>query len=271
MAKFKLTAENYYSAEANRRYFSVSQYKSFCECPAKTMAMIRGEYEQPPTEAMLVGSYVDSYFEGTLDEFKAEHPDIFTRKGELKAPFVKAEEIIDRIEADELFTTHMSGEKQVIKTAKMFGAPWKIKMDSYHPDEQIDDLKIMRSLERVMGKSFVEHWGYDIQMAVYSKVEYLANRRKNKKMLPTFLDVATKEDEVDIEIVHIPFWQHDECLAEVEKNMPRFIAYKNGELEAPRCGVCAYCRRTKKLTEPISFEEVGFSNRELALMEGKIF
>jgi hypothetical protein len=186
----------------------------------------------------------------------------------------------------------MSGKKQVIKTATLFGVPWKIKIDSYlSPDDvrrlvekfpdnakyfieghgAIDDLKIMRSLERIMGVSFVSHWGYDLQTAIYSEIEYLANRKKNKQRLPTFLSVATKEDETDLEIVHIPHWRHQECLADVEKNMPKFIAYKNGELEAPRCGVCAYCRSTKKLTAPIDFESVGFNNRELALMRGEVW
>lgn len=266
----KLTNENYFSPEANREFFSVSQYKTFLDCPARAMAEIRGEYKPPMTTALLVGSYVDAYFEGTLDKFKEEHSEIFKKDGTLKADYVQAEQIIERIEADELFMEYMSGKKQVIKTAELFGAKWKIKIDAYHADK-IVDLKIMRSLERIMGKSFVEHWGYDIQMAIYSEIEFLASRRKNKKRLPTYLAVATKEDVTDLEIIHIPHWRHEECLSDVEKNMPKFIAYKNGELEAPGCGVCPYCRSVKKLAGPISFEDVGFSNKELALMQGKIF
>lgn len=267
----RLTNDNYFSPEASREYFSVSQYKTFLDCPARAMAEIRGEYERPMTTALLVGSYVDAYFEGTLDSFREEHPEIFKKDGSLKADYIQAETIIERIEADELFMEYMSGKKQVIKTATMFGAKWKVKIDAYHPCDKIVDLKVMRSLERIMGKSFVEHWMYDLQMAVYSEVEYLASRRKKIQRLPTYLAVATKEDETDLELVHIPHWRHQECLADVKKNMPKFIAYKNGELEAPRCGVCAYCRSTKKLTAPISFEDVGFSNKDLALMRGENF
>ena len=32
-------------------------------------------------------------------------------------------------------------------------------------------------------------------------------------------------------------------------------AYKRGELEAPRCEKCAYCRETKKLSRVISADE----------------
>lgn len=266
----KLTNDNYFSPEASLEYLGVSQYKAFLDCPARAMAEIRGEYKPPMTTALLVGSYVDAYFEGTLDKFKEEHSEIFKKDGTLKADYVQAEQIIERIEADELFMEYMSGKKQVIKTAELFGAKWKIKIDAYHADK-IVDLKTMRSLERIMGKSFVEHWGYDIQMAIYSEIEFLASRRKNKERLPTYLAVATKEDVTDLEIIHIPHWRHEECLSDVEKNIPRILAYKSGELEAPGCGVCPYCRSVKKLTAPIDFEMVGYSNKELALMEGKIF
>ena len=266
----KLTNSNYYGPKANKEYFSVSQYKDFLDCPARALATARGEYKSPMTEAMLIGSYIDSYFEGELNKFKKEHPEIFnSRTGELKAAYQRANDIIKRCEADDLFMEYVTGSKQVIMTAEMFGAPWKIKMDVYRKDERIVDLKIIRSLERIMGISFIEFWGYDTQMAVYSEVERIFTKRENN--LSTYLAVATKEDTTDIDIIHIPHWRREECLADVGKNMPRLIAYKSGELEAPGCGVCAYCKQNKKLKAPTEFEYVGFSNKDLALMEGKIF
>ena len=38
MARFKLTAENYYSPEANMRFMSASQFKAFRKCEAAAMA-----------------------------------------------------------------------------------------------------------------------------------------------------------------------------------------------------------------------------------------
>ena len=81
----QINQENYYSEDANRKYFSVSQYKSFMNCEARAMAEISGEYERPVTKALLVGSFVDRYFEGTLDEFMKENPGIYTRRRELRA------------------------------------------------------------------------------------------------------------------------------------------------------------------------------------------
>ena len=113
------------------------------------MEKLKERWEEPKSKALMVGSYVDSYFEGTLDSFKANNPDLFKRDGGLKAEYVKADEIIERIERDAYFMKYMSGEKQVIMTGELFGAKWKIKIDSYIPDVAIVDLKVMASITRL--------------------------------------------------------------------------------------------------------------------------
>ena len=79
----KLTRKNYHSEEANRQYWSASLIKQMLICPAAAMAM----EPAPPSTALLVGSYIDSYFEGpkSFERFKAEHPEIFKKDGTLKA------------------------------------------------------------------------------------------------------------------------------------------------------------------------------------------
>ena len=238
---------------------SVSQYKQFRKCEAAAMAELKCDWKRPKSTALLVGSYVDSYFEGTLNAFKLENPEIFKRDGSLKADYIQAEEIIARIEADEKFTYYMSGEKQRIFTRELFGVPWKIKVDSLLPDK-IVDLKVMKSMERIMGKSFVEYWGYDLQMAVYS-----ATHGGN---LDTFLAVATKQTPSDLEVIHIPQWRREELLEEVERFLPHIIDVKSGKIEPERCGVCEYCRATKKIKEPIDFELVGLSLAERKALFG---
>lgn len=255
-----LTNENYYSLEANREYLSVSQYKDFTTCEAMAMATIRGEWVRPKTTALLVGSYIDSWFEGTLGEFLATHPEVFKKDGTLKAEFVQAEELISFAQEDPLFMEYMAGKKQVILTRELFGTPWKIKIDSYHPGEKIVDLKVMRAMERIMGKSFVEHWRYDLQMAIYSAVE--------GKDLDTYLAVLTKQDPPDKELIHIPHWRRAELLEEVERDMPHILDVKRGKVPPMRCGVCEYCRATKTLTEPIDFEMVGLSTHEIRAILG---
>lgn len=258
-----LTNDNYYSDEANFEYMSVSQYKQFLKCEAAAMAQIRGEWEFPKTTALLVGSYIDSWFEGTLDEFKERNPEIFKKDGSLKADFVQAEQIIEFLKADPIFMYYMSGEKQTIFTGELFGAKWKIKIDSLLPD-RIVDLKIMRSMERIMGRSFVEHWGYDLQMAIYSAIYKISTG----KDLDTYLAVATKQTPSDKEIIHIPLWRREELLEDVKRNMPRIIEVKSGKAEPERCCVCEYCRATKKIKGPIDFELVGLSTAEKKALLG---
>ena len=248
-----LTKENYFSKEANSVYMSVSQFKQFKKCEAKGMAMLDEEWETPKTTALLVWSYVDAHFEGSLDLFRAQNPEIFTQKGELKSQFRQAEDIINRIERDKLFMEYMSGEKQVIMTGDIFGVPFKIKIDSYLPDK-IVDLKIMRDFEPIYveGKgrvSFIEAWGYDIQAAVYQEIV----KQNTGKQLPFYIAAATKEtDGADIQIIKMEQSELDVCLELMEDDVKRFALIKNGIIEPERCERCDYCKHTKVLTAPIS-------------------
>lgn len=260
-----LVAENYYSQEANLEYFSVSQFKQFEKCEAQAMAIIRGEFQYPTSIAMLIGSYVDAHFEGTLSIFKAQHPEIMnSRTGELKADFQKANEIIQRCESDPFFMEYLRGSKQAVFTEAMFGTKWKAKLDVYLPGERIVDLKCMRSMERIMGKSFVDHWAYDLQLAVYQNLVFI----RTGKVLPVYLAVVTKEDYPDLAIINVPQWRLDECMQYVITKLLRYIEVKRGA-PAERCEVCDYCRSTKKLTTVMDYDDVGFSAYELKRMKGE--
>lgn len=248
-----ITKKNYFSKNNQLKYCGSSQFKSFLKCPAMAMAELRGEWNEEDSVALLVGSYVDSYFEGTLDTFKEEHPEIFKKDGTLKADYIKADEIIERVSRDEFFMKYMSGKKQVIKTGSIEGVPFKIKIDSYHKDKAIVDLKVIRNLEpiwneeRGIRQSFIEYWGYDYQAAIYQAVE--------GKKLPFYLCVVTKENDPDLEVIEIPQVWIDNALAIIKNEIGIIAAYKRGDLEAPRCERCSYCRQTKKLSRVRSADE----------------
>ena len=231
-----LTADNYYSPEANWEYFSVSQYKDFMKCEGMALAKINGTYTQPVTRALLVGSFVDSYFEGTLPQFMEENSGIFTRKKELRSEFKKANEIIGRIKSDPLFMKFMGGEKQKILTFEMFGVPWKIKMDSFIPGICITDLKVVANFRTL------PQWRYDLQGAVYQK----GVEKNGLGTLPFYLAVATKERVTDLDIFQVPQPTLDMALREIEGNVERYNMVKQGLIEPHYCGVCDYCRTVKK-------------------------
>lgn len=249
-----LTNENYFDSENQMKYFGASQFKSFMDCEARTMAELRGEYEREISTALLVGSYVDAHFEGTLDLFQAKHPELFKRDGSLKSDYVQAEEIINRIEQDEMFMRYMSGEKQVIKTGKLFGYDWKIKIDSYHPGKAIVDLKIMKDFEPIyvpeLGKvNFVEAWKYDFQGAIYQAIE--------GNNLPFIIAAATKQkDATDIGLFQVPQYKLDSALKIIEHFIDHFADVKSGLVEPKRCEKCAYCRMTKKLKRLETLEDI---------------
>lgn len=259
MKLLKLTQRNYFSVRANHEYMSVSQFKNFCSCEAAALAEVNGKYEREKTTALLVGSYVDAYFENTLDRFKEENPEVFHSKtGELKADYKKANEIIKRIEQDKLFMAYLSGKKQVIMTGEICGVPVKIKVDSLHEDK-IVDLKIMKDFENVYDAvngsvAWFNGWGYDLQGAVYQEIV----RQNTGLQLPFYLAAATKEKTTDIDIVHIVQKDLDFALERFKQDVERFDAIKKGIVAAYRCEKCEYCKRTKVLTEPTESDEFYF-------------
>jgi hypothetical protein len=266
MARLKLTDDNYYSPEANWEYMSASQWKSFRRCEAAAMAELRGELARKESTALLVGSYVDAYFSGELEQFKAQHPELFKRDGSLKAEFQNAQAIAERLNQDELARMLLSGKHQVIKTGRIAGVWYKTKADSLLTSRQVEaickkfpqvqdlvpfggaiivDLKCMKDFEPIWDEdaqekvSFVNFWGYDIQGAIYQKVD--------NRMAPFVIVGVTKEAEPDITAIHIPDEDLSFALAEVEALSPRYAAIKRGEISPVGCGNCGYCRSVKRL------------------------
>lgn len=264
----KLTADNYYTTQANWDYVSASQYKEFIgslgrtACEAAAMARLRGEVEQEETVALLVGSFVDAYFSGETDKFIEEHPDCFSSrgasKGELKAPYKNALRMIARAESDDLFMKYMAGDKQTIMVGEINGVPVKIKMDSYD-GRRITDLKTVERLSKTFyakdldqRMNFVEYWGYDLQLAIYQEIV----RQNTGKVLPCYIAAVSKEDHPRIAVIEIPQVLMEEKLIQVQTNIGHIQSLKNGEYEPTRCERCDYCADTAVLTRPISLDEL---------------
>ena len=256
----RLTNKNYYYQKADWEYFSVSQYKNFFGtyerkgCEAQAMAILKGEYTKEPSAAMLVGSYVDSWIEGTLNNFTKNHPEVFnSRTGELKAEYKGAEKIIERIKSDKKFMQYLSGEKQVIMTAELFGVMWKIKMDSYLKTKAIVDFKTTDDIYKPIycpgiGKlNFIAAKGQDFQLAIYQKVVELNTCKK----LPCYIAAADRGKVTNIELIQVTQPELDSALIGVRHGVERIKLLKSGEVEPERCRSCDYCKETKVITSPI--------------------
>lgn len=259
----KLTKDNYYSPEANRRYMSVSQFKGFLPayggCEARSMAELAGEYTRPDKGAFNEGHYIHAWNEGTLSEYKAAHPEIYSSrgntKGQLKSEYRHLNKMIEALETDELVMRVLSGQKEVVMTAQLFGIQWKIMIDSYQPVIEdtgaITDLKALKSLEdkfwnreQRVYENAIDHYGYNVQMAVYAEVEK-QNKGRKDWAIPHMV-IATKQDPPDKEIIYFDYAAIESGLQIVRNNIERVKLVKSGQAPPNRCGRCDYCRQTKK-------------------------
>ena len=252
-----LTNGNYFSTEANKSFWSVSSFKAFDKCEASGLAQVRGQYKREMTDALLIGSYVDAYFAGEMDEFVGKYADtMFKKNGELYAKYEQANRLVNTIECQPLMMDFLEGDKQVIRTASLFGVDWKIKMDVFN-GERIVDLKCVKDFEPLYKEGFgrlswIEYWGYDIQGAIYQKVEQISSQRAEP--LPFYIVAVTKEKTPDIAVIRLPQHVLDTALKVVEAKIDRFDLVKTGEVPPMRCERCEYCKSTKILTEPSMYE-----------------
>lgn len=260
----KLTKDNYFSLEANQQYFSVSQYKSFLKCEAATIAELKGDYERTKSDSLLLGSYVHSWLDGTIEEFKKENSNLFSTrgstKGQLKAQYQNANEMIRILEEDPFCMMALQGDKEVIFTGELFGVPWKIRIDVYNPKfNRFTDLKTVKKIrekywvEGVGWCSFVEAYQYTTQMAVYSEIEY---QNRGGDWLENYIVAVSKEPIPDKEIIMIDRERLDEEIHEMSGVMERLIEVKSGHIEPKRCEKCDYCKRTKKIKSVIHYMEL---------------
>jgi len=252
--KFILTKDNYFSQEASKRYFSVSQFKSFMQCEAKTMAEINGLYKRPESDDLLFGKAVHSWSEGTLEQFKLENTGLYKKDGSLYAKFTRIDDCINTLQTDPIIMMALKGKKEVMFTAEMFGVLWKILIDIYNPEDgMFSDLKVMKDLYSGywirsedgtnIRVSFVENYMYHLQMAVYAEVERIATERE--EYLDPHIIAVTKENPPDKIILKGFLDDISYILTQIEAKMPRFIAVKSGEVEPNMCGQCEYCRTIK--------------------------
>lgn len=247
----ELNEKNYYQQSG---YMSASQFKAFLNCEAAALAEAERTYIRETSRALIQGQYVDAYFTGNLEEFRALHPELFKKDGELKQTYEVCEAAINRIKRDETALEYLEGEKQVIVTGEIEGVPCKGKLDVLGSD-RIVDLKCMRDFAPVYKDGerldFIRAWGYDIQAYFYTELV----RQQYGVNLPFYILAVTKEASPDLMLVEIPDWLINSAGEVVSHYIKRFDAIKKHEIEPKRCGRCAYCKETKKLTGPMPYDK----------------
>jgi hypothetical protein len=232
-----------------------------CEC--KALAIAKGEYAMPKSSALMIGSYVDAYFDGTLDKFKIKNPEIFTQKGELRADYKQAEVMIARAIKEPFFMKYMKGETQKILTSEINGVPIRVKIDSLN-ERRITDLKTTESLGKVYYNNdanehltFIDKYDYYAQAAFYCPAVYT----NYGKWLPFYLAVITKDKENGVPHPRLAIVQLSEQiikqkLIEIEQKIRGAWMLLQGEIDPVPCGNCGWCADNLPLEKVISADEL---------------
>ncbi len=261
LQKLSLNQNNYYSQEANLEYMSVSQFKSFMECEARTIAELKGEYSRPHSQALTVGSYVHAAFESdnVFDQFVEDNKKvIINTRGNKYADFAQADKMIEALKNDKFCMFALEGEKEVIYTGELFGAQWKIKVDSInHERKTFSDLKTTQELSKRYWSdkyqkyvSFVEAYDYILQMAIYREIIF----KNTGEYYKPYIIAVTKQDPPDKAILHFDESRFDFEKEYVQTYLPSIIKTKKGEATPVRCEKCDYCRATKQLKNTFEIE-----------------
>ena len=271
---------DYYGKEANLKYFSVSQLKSFIGCPAKAgcearaVAELYEEYKRPQSDALLFGSYIDVQLTGNQAEqaqFIDDHPELFSSrgptKGQLKSQYKQADIMIARVQQDAnnggVFLKYLDGDHQKIYTGNIHGYEFKAKLDCLG-NRWITDLKTTESITKWYFHegyyNFIDYWGYPLQGAIYQELVY----QNTGKRLPFYIAAISKETEPDIGVFRIPQENLDLALGEITEDvLERIDKLKKREIEPKRCERCDYCRMTKIIKRPINYTYIGEYNGQL--------
>lgn len=252
-----LTEENYFSKEANMMYSGSSQIKSFMECEARTMAELNGEYVRDVSDALLASSYIDEAITGDLEKFKQEHPEMFTKSGELYSKYKHLDSIVEQAKNDAMFWKYLNGEHQKIFTGEINGVKIKIKTDSYFKDKVIVDLKAIKNFDLSWNdksrqkENFIDLYDYILQASLYREIV----KQNDGVELPFIIAALTKETASERALLKIPEELMDTKLEFLKSYLPYIQQIKDGKIEPKHCGRCEYCRSKAKTVKIYNYTD----------------
>lgn len=259
--KFGLNSDNYYTQEANEHYMSIHPFISFIGTPGIQPCEERVIYdlENPmePNDSMLIGSYIDAYYEGTLEEFKKNNPQLFKKDGSLMAKFEICNEMIAKADSDEIFKFYMTGKKQKIYTGYFAGIDWKIKVDNLVVKDGkivgLVDLKTCKDIHaKVNDITFIEAWGYDYQLALYQEIL----KQNIGEYVPCYIAAVSKDEGHETAVIYVDDERLQECRNAIESNIDRFKEIITGSKKAERCKLCAHCKATRINKTVINYKDL---------------
>lgn len=244
----EITQENYYDKDQAFKKMHASTMKSFLQNGEEAaLAQMHGTYNPFPDDpkALLVGNYVHSYFESpeAHEAFKTENADaMLTKKGTLKADYLKADEMIKRIESDNNIMTMIENapDREYIIEGDIGGAQWAGKLDMVNFDlGYFIDIKTVKTLQKkggVIGGEYSEYHGgyqdfmtakfYHLQMAAYQEMLYQMTGKK----FTCYILAVTKDRHANAELYQVSEGLLELGMEEINKNQDRIVSVIDGEV-----------------------------------------
>jgi hypothetical protein len=253
-----ITRDNYYQ---DRTHWSVSQIKRWRQCPARALAEWRGEYSEPPTDAMIFGNLVDhALTQPDRLEAYLQANDCRKKNGELYAWAAKYQEYVARVQREPVAVNMLAGEKQVLLTGTIHGFLFRGLLDCLHLEQRaIVDLKTTAKTDDIWSKTLGRYvpWydAYCPQGAVYCELARQVYGVDGWRFVllalgktdPPSLSGVAMLPATDPEIASRFAFELETLAAE----LPQFAAMREGQIPAPYCGKladCAFCREYKPFT-----------------------
>lgn len=261
----KITTQNYYSLEANKAFFNVSQIKMYLECPKQWKGFIEGRWKQEDKDVFFHGHYVDC----ALTEpkkfvgFVQKHWDrISDWKGKDKLMVYKhLDQAILLAKHQPLFMKYLEGDQQeIIALDNFHGYPFRCRLDVINLRLlRIVDLKTARSIreeawceKRKAKLGFIDLWDYWIQMACYreaARIAYGVN-------FEGYIAALEKKAPYDHDVFHLKdrdalqgaLWRAIGCMRE----MTDLLSVDSADVDG--CDKCEFCIANRYLTEPKEYK-----------------
>ena len=225
---------------------SVSTFKAIMNCSATWDRKIN-------KEVFLEGHFMEECLYGNLDKFISKNTALLKKDGTLLKKYSDYLIQAERIKADKNFMSFLSGNSignEKIFTGELFGVPWKIKVDSINfKTGIITDLKFVKNFENKWNNqeriyvSWLEHWRYDIQMAIYQEII----RHNTGKTFSCVIAGVTKEKIADHNLYKFDQESLNLALEYVSSNIGQVVQVWTGQTQGEACGVCGVCKANKKI------------------------
>lgn len=251
---------------------SHSQYRTWLACPSAAKAKQDGLYKPEVTQAMLVGSYIDSAVTQP-DKFAAwceeNTATIYGKKGDKYKVFETADAVIRRVQSDPLYPVLCASGKWQVEVRGIIGGVEWIGVEDWRGQlfgsDTVLDLKSTASFEdewaviapnRRQPVPWYDAAGYWRALAVYRELDrqtfpqppHDPNALEMQGLgLPVMGILAASKQ--DPPAVGLWMMTCDEALSRFARelntiigNLPRILAWKSGDAEPTACGLCEWCR-----------------------------